>query len=508
MTNRLPIPGADQGNWGDILNAFLEVSLHNNGTDATNGTLNANTVGTSQLQNNSVTNTQLDVPTQTTLAAVAGKYTKPGPGIPSSDLTSAVQTNLTSASTSIQPTTTLGGDLSGNLPNPTVAKVNGITLPASAPSSGQVLQATSSSATNWATVSSTTVGDATSSTKGIIQLDGDLGGTAASPTVTTIGGHTPVTTVTALTGGDLTGTLPAPTVAKVNGITVTGTPSANQALIATSSSAAAWSPIATSDLPGSLVSINSPSSSQGLLWNGSAWVSAAFLQPSNNLSDVSDAGSSRLNIHISQLAVCQVCAVSNLTLSGLQTIDGYTTLAGDLILCTGQTTASQNGPWLAASGSWTRPHEYTTGGSISAGRTVAVVTGNLYSASQWILTTAGTVTVDTTSTTWTLLSRFLDPVLVVTQSATPAINTNGVKDVSITGLAQAITGFTMSGTPVAGQRLLIQITDNGTARNITWGSSFESSTVLLPSTTVAGVMLCIGFIWNTVSSAWRCVAVA
>jgi hypothetical protein len=107
MSNRLPIPGQDSGTWGDILNSFLEVSLYNNinnGSDPNNGTLNSSTVGTSQIKNNAVTNTQLDVPTQTTLASVSSKYTKPANGIPYTDLagnipatslSSSVQTNLT-----------------------------------------------------------------------------------------------------------------------------------------------------------------------------------------------------------------------------------------------------------------------------------------------------------------------------------------------------------------------------------------------------------------------------
>jgi hypothetical protein len=270
MTNRLPTPGGDSGDWGDILNSFLEVSL------ASDGTLNSNVVGTNQLQSNAVTNTQLDIPTQTTLSAVASKYTKPGSGIPATDLTTAVQTNLTSASTSIQPNTTLsGGDLSGTIAIPVVAKINGITMPSGSPNTGQVIQATSASATNWATVSSTTVSDATSSAKGIIQLDGDLGGTAASPDVLTVlSGQTPITSDTTLTGGDLTGTLPNPTVAKlqgttlstpsggatsylnatgawttpsgstnassIDGVAVTGTPSSGQVITASSGTAAAW----------------------------------------------------------------------------------------------------------------------------------------------------------------------------------------------------------------------------------------------------------------------------
>lgn len=99
----------------------------------------------------------------------------------------------------------------------------------------------------------------------------------------------------------------------------------------------------------------------------------------------------------------------------------------------------------------------------------------------------------------------------VTQSATPTINTDVTDVAHITGLAQAITSMTtnLTGTPVEGDTLRIDITDNGTARAITWGSSFESSgNVTLPSTTVLGVRLDVGFVWNTVTSKWRCVAVA
>lgn len=98
----------------------------------------------------------------------------------------------------------------------------------------------------------------------------------------------------------------------------------------------------------------------------------------------------------------------------------------------------------------------------------------------------------------------------VASSATPTINTDNVDYYSITALAAAITSFTtnLSGTPTIGQTLWISITDNGTARAITWGASFESSTITLPTTTVISTRLDVAFIWNEATSKWRCVGVA
>ena len=104
--------------------------------------------------------------------------------------------------------------------------------------------------------------------------------------------------------------------------------------------------------------------------------------------------------------------------------------------------------------------------------------------------------------------RITRRVVTVTQSATPSINTDITDVASITGLAQAITSVSVSGTPVDGDLLMIRITDNGSARAISWGGSFEASTVALPTTTVASTMLVVGFMWNTATSKWRCIASA
>lgn len=119
--------------------------------------------------------------------------------------------NLADGANLIKTTTSLGGDLSGNLPNGTVAKVQGTTVSATAPSvAGQTLRY-----------------------NGTIWAPAQLASTDLSNSANVI------LTSTTL-GGDLSGTLPNATVAKVNGVSVTGTPTSGQALIATSGTAATW----------------------------------------------------------------------------------------------------------------------------------------------------------------------------------------------------------------------------------------------------------------------------
>jgi hypothetical protein len=100
--------------------------------------------------------------------------------------------------------------------------------------------------------------------------------------------------------------------------------------------------------------------------------------------------------------------------------------------------------------------------------------------------------------------------LTVTQSATPSINTNNGDIMQITGLAQAITSMStnLTGNPVAWDMMMIQITDNWTARAITWGASYASTAnATLPTTTVVSTMLRILFQRDNANTIWDCISV-
>jgi hypothetical protein len=122
----------------------------------------------------------------------------------------------------------------------------------------------------------------------------------------------------------------------------------------------------------------------------------------------------------------------------------------------------------------------------------------------------GSQVVGTTDTNTLTNKRITARTGTVASSATPTINTDNVDYYSITALAAAIASFTtnLSGVPTTGQTLWISIKDNGTARAIAWGASFEASTIALPTTTVISTRLDVAFIWNEATSVWRCVGVA
>jgi hypothetical protein len=108
--------------------------------------------------------------------------------------------------------------------------------------------------------------------------------------------------------------------------------------------------------------------------------------------------------------------------------------------------------------------------------------------------------------------RVTKRITALTSHATPTINTDNCDAVDITALAEDITNMTtnLSGTPTNKQTLLFEIKDNGTARDITWGTGFVAGGVALPTTTVISKILTVGFIYSTANALnkWRCVAVA
>jgi hypothetical protein len=107
---------------------------------------------------------------------------------------------------------------------------------------------------------------------------------------------------------------------------------------------------------------------------------------------------------LSVKGAARAATTANITLSGAQTIDGVSIIAGDRVLVKNQSSGVNNGIYVCASGSWTRATDLATG-SNAASAYVFVQSGTANANSGWLCTNVvGSAVVDTASLVFTQFS--------------------------------------------------------------------------------------------------------
>lgn len=186
---------------------------------------------------------------------------------------------------------------------------------------------------------------------------------------------------------------------------------------------------------------------------------------------------------------------------------------GDLLTATsttayGRLAAVAIGQVLVSAGTGTAP-AWSASPQVTTIELGAATDTTLARVSGGVISVEG-VTIPSVSSTNTLTNKRMTRRLVTVNApgATPTTNSDNDDIANFTGLSTAITSMTtnLSGTPVDGDLLEFRFTDNGTARGITWGTSFVATTIALPTTTVISTMLRVLFEWD--GAHWACVAVA
>jgi hypothetical protein len=97
----------------------------------------------------------------------------------------------------------------------------------------------------------------------------------------------------------------------------------------------------------------------------------------------------------------RAASTASITISGVQTIDGVTLVAGDRVLLKDQSTASANGIYVVASGAWARAADASTSAQVTAGMYTFVEEGTVNADSGWVLTTDNPITLGTTGLAFT-----------------------------------------------------------------------------------------------------------
>lgn len=122
-----------------------------------------------------------------------------------------------------------------------------------------------------------------------------------------------------------------------------------------------------------------------------------------------------------------------------------------------------------------------------------------------------TLVYDGTTQRWRVIDYTLSPRVVSTaSSATPTPNADITDLYDITALAANATFGAPTGAPVNGQKLMIRIKDNGTARTLAWNAAYVEGGAALPTTTTLSKILYVLLVYNTANALnkWQCVYTA
>ena len=133
--------------------------------------------------------------------------------------------------------------------------------------------------------------------------------------------------------------------------------------------------------------------------SGSAGTITGLAVPTNN----SDAANKQYVDQVAQgldvKASCRVATTANITLSGLQTIDGVSVVAGDRVLVKNQTNQGDNGVYVAVSFGWTRSTDMDAWSELP-GAFLFIEEGTVNDNTGWVCTVAAGGTLGATNVTF------------------------------------------------------------------------------------------------------------
>ena len=186
------------------------------------------------------------------------------------------------------------------------------------------------------------------------------------------------------------------------------------------------------------------------------------------------------------------CATTgDIVLLGLQTIDTYTTLAGDRVLVKDQLISSQNGIYIAAVGAWTRSTDMDVWSEVPGSYTIAL-NGSTNLDTGWVCTAADTGTIGVTAMPWVQFSG--SATYYAGTGLTLAANTFSITNTGVTAATKGSASKTITAT-VNAQGQLTSLTDqdiaiaNTQVSGLGTMSTQNASSVVITGGTIDGVTI-------------------
>ena len=191
-------------------------------------------------------------------------------------------------------------------------------------------------------------------------------------------------------------------------------------------------------------------------------------------------------------AACQCGTTANITLSGLQTIDGYTTLAGDRVLVKNQGSSQFNGIYIASATAWTRATDMDVWAEVPGAYTVILNGGQQDTG--WVCTATASGTINVTAMPWVQFSA------VTTYYAGTGLSLNA-NTFSITPVGTAGTYGSASQVPVfvtnaSGQVTSVTNTSIAISASQITSGTIASSLISGSYTGITGVGTLTAGTWN------------
>lgn len=107
-----------------------------------------------------------------------------------------------------------------------------------------------------------------------------------------------------------------------------------------------------------------------------------------------------INSGLGRKAPCRLATTGNITLSGLQAVDGEVTAEGDRVLVRAQTDQTKNGVYNASSGVWQRAKDFDGNRDIVSGTGLFIVEGETYGGSEFYVTSSSPIMIGTSDITF------------------------------------------------------------------------------------------------------------